>query len=423
MAQPQKKTKLVGHSNFKRHNPKTDRFEILKFDHVEFYCGDSINTAERFGMGLGMQLVAKSDQSTGNHVYSSLVMQTGETKFVFTAPYGSEAIKHAANPKTPPHPAYDNKFANEFLAKHGFAARAIAITVTDAHQAFQVSTDNGAKGILKPTTLTGDNGQEMVIAEVEMYGDVALRYIQRGSFTGSIFPGYEPTPIPGSGPRTFGIHRIDHIVGNVHNLLDTVNRIIGFTGFHELSEFVSEDVGTVDSGLNSMVLANNDEMVLLPINEPTFGTKRKSQIQTYLEQNQGEGVQHIALKTDDIFALIKQMRDMGSFGFMPKPSPKYYEHLPKKIGDVLTKDQYELVDELGLLVDKDEEGVLIQVFTKPVGDRPTLFLELIQRVGCTYEASKEEKKILMQKPACGGFGKGNFGALFKSIEDYEKSLE
>lgn len=114
---------------------------------------------------------------------------------------------------------------------------------------------------------------------------------------------------------------------------------------------------------------------------------------------------------------------MGSFGFMPKPSPKYYEQLPSKIGDVLTKDQYELVDQLGLLVDKDEEGVLIQVFTKPVGDRPTLFLELIQRVGCTYEASKEEKKVLMQKPACGGFGKGNFGALFKSIEDYEKSLE
>jgi 4-hydroxyphenylpyruvate dioxygenase len=191
------------------------------------------------------------------------------------------------------------------------------------------------------------------------------------------------------------------------------------TGFHEFAEFVAEDVGTVDSGLNSVVLANKDEMVLLPLNEPTFGTKRKSQIQTYLEQNKGEGVQHMALFTPNIFQTLQKMKAATRWGgleFM-EPQPKsYYESIRNRIGDSLTDEQYAMIEKLGLLADKDDkEGILLQIFTKPIGDRPTLFLEIIQRIGCVDKGQ--------QKPGCGGFGKGNFRDLFKSIEDYEKTLK
>ncbi|POM66312.1 4-hydroxyphenylpyruvate dioxygenase [Phytophthora palmivora] len=153
-----------------------------------------------------------------------------------------------------------------------------------------------------------------------------------------------------------------------------------------------------------MVLASNNEMVLLPVNEPTFGTKRKSQIQTYLEQNVGAGLQHMALKTDDIFHTLAEMQKrslVGGFEFMPRPNKVYYEQMPERIGDALTKEQYKQIEQLGLLVDKDDQGILLQIFTKPLGDRATVFFEIIERC------------------RCGGFGKGNFSALFKSIEDYE----
>ena len=196
--------------------------------------------------------------------------------------------------------------------------------------------------------------------------------------------------------HSYGIRRIDHIVGNVPNLIEAVNYVARATGFHQFAEFTAADVGTVDSGLNSMVMANANEMILLPINEPTFGTKRKSQIQTYLEQNEGAGVQHIAVKTDDIFATMREMRQrkhLGGFDFMPQPSEGYYQRLPQKIGDALTAEEYALCKELGILVDRDDQGVLLQIFTRPVGDRPTVFFEIIQRIGC------------MDKQVCGrGWG-------------------
>jgi 4-hydroxyphenylpyruvate dioxygenase len=199
--------------------------------------------------------------------------------------------------------------------------------------------------------------------------------------------------------------------------------VCDFTGFHEFAEFTTEDVGTVDSGLNSMVLANNNEMILLPMNEPTFGTRRKSQIQTFLEQNEGPGLQHMALKTNDIFRTLAEMRKrthLGGFDFMPKPSDAYYKHLPNNIGkDAFTEDQYKMIEQLGLLVDKDDQGILLQIFTKPLGDRPTCFFEIIERVGCMEELNGR----LEQAAGCGGFGKGNFSELFKSIEDYERTLD
>ena len=175
------------------------------------------------------------------------------------------------------------------------------------------------------------------------------------------------------------------MVTNVWKLLDVVNWFEKVLGFHEFAEFTSEDVGTIDSGLNSMVMSSNNEMVLLPVNEPTYGTNRKSQIQTYLEFNEGPGIQHIALKTADIFATMTELRKRtlcGGFAFMPKPSADYYKNLPKKFGKDLTDEQYKLLEEMGLLADRDEEGILLQVFTKPLGDRSTLFIEVIQRIGC-----------------------------------------
>jgi len=173
-----------------------------------------------------------------------------------------------------------------------------------------------------------------------------------------------------------------------------------------------------------MVLASNNEMVLLPVNEPTYGTKRKSQIQTYLEHNNGPGLQHLALYTTDIFLTMRKLReleDYGGFELQERPSPLYYQDLPSRIGDSLTPEQYKLVEELGLLVDKDDQGVLLQIFTKPVGDRPTLFLEIIQRIGCMEDSPDGKGQV--QRGGCGGFGKGNFAALFKSIEDYERTLQ
>ena len=160
-----------------------------------------------------------------------------------------------------------------------------------------------------------------------------------------------------------------------------------------------------------------NETVLLPLNEPTFGTKRKSQIQTYLEQNNGEGVQHLALFTNDIVYTLKKMKEIiGGFEFMDPQPKSYYEKLPAKLGSLLSSKQYQQIEELGILADKDkDDGVLLQVFTKPLSDRPTIFIEIIQRIGCINSDGT-------QKPGCGGFGKGNFKDLFKSIEDYEKTL-
>ncbi|OQR87843.1 4-hydroxyphenylpyruvate dioxygenase [Achlya hypogyna] len=416
MSAENKKIQLVGHGNFVRHNPKSDRFPMHKFHHIEFYCQDATNVSKRFGWGAGFKCVAKSDQSTGNHSYASYVMQSGELQLVITAPY-SRANKKAD--AIPPHQGFDMDYAHEFNNKHGLAVRAMAITVDDAAAAYEISVKNGAVGVCSPkTSKDATTGEVMVISEVKLYGDVVLRYVS-GNYKGRYMPGYENV----EGPEvSIGIERLDHAVGNVPNLVEAVQYVCDFTGWHEFAEFTAEDVGTVDSGLNSMVLANNSEMILLPMNEPTFGTKRKSQIQTFLEQNEGPGLQHMALKTNDIFHTLAEMRKrthLGGFDFMPKPSDAYYKNLPTKIGDVFTADQYKKIEELGLLVDKDDQGILLQIFTKPLGDRPTCFFEIIERVGCMEEFNGR----LEQAAGCGGFGKGNFSELFKSIEDYERTLD
>jgi 4-hydroxyphenylpyruvate dioxygenase len=411
--------KLVGFSNFVRTNPRADRFNVNRFHHIEFWCGDATNTARRFSWGLGMPIVAKSDLSTGNSIHASYLLRSGDLHFLFTAPY-SPTISTSTASAVAAIPTFDHAVCNAFSASHGLGVRAIAVEVDDAAAAFNISVEHGAK----PSSLPLIVDDAACIAEVHLYGDAVLRYISfndREKFDSSFMPRFEV--IDDYFPVDFGIRRLDHAVGNVHDLGSTVHYVKQFTGFHEFAEFTAEDIGTSESGLNSMVLANNDETVLIPMNEPVFGTKRKSQIQTYLEHNEGPGVQHLALTSEDIFKTLREMRKrsfVGGFEFMPAPPPTYYKNLKNRVGDILSEEQIKECEELGILVDRDDQGTLLQIFTKPLGDRPTIFIEIIQRVGCML---KDENGKEYQKGGCGGFGKGNFSELFKSIEEYEKTLE
>ena len=410
-----------------------------------------------------MPIVAKADLSTGCTACASYVCQSGALVFAFTAPYGPGAAKGgdgATPPPACPYPGFDRAAAAAFTAAHGLAVRAIGVVVDDAAAAHAAALAGGGTCAGPPVTVTDPaTGLAQTTAAIALYGDVLLRLVS-GPFAGPFLAGYaaEPgAPDAAAGVGTLGLARLDHAVGNVPALLPAANAVIAATGFHEFAEFTAADVGTVNSGLNSVVLANNAENVLLPMNEPTFGTARPSQIQTFLDHHGGPGVQHLALKTDDAFATLRALRARTAggapgFALMAPASPAYYKGLRAKVGDVLSEAQLAEAEALGLLVDRDDQGVLLQIFTRPLSDRPTVFLEIIQRVGCLRTAPAAEvaargtaagvvdgpvedaaaagsvaeaeavSVVVEQAGGCGGFGKGNFSELFKSIEDYEKEL-
>jgi len=457
-------------------------------------------TAKRFELALGMPITCWSSLATGNDVCVTYGLECGAeeddggggervpgegVRFLITAPLsramqgrgdgsddddaddakvGNDRGGAGSNVQMTaplPLPGYDIGGAHEFYSKHGLAVRAVGVEVKDARVAYENAVGNGAVGVMEPTEVRdfnvnvggggGGHGGCCRMAEVELYGDVVLRLV---SFDGAeecggggdvvasdappapFLPHLSPYPSYKSTRPTYGLSRLDHTVGNVPDLLAAQEYVRKFTGYHPFAEFTPEDIGTVDSGLNSVVLASDNEAVLLPLNEPTAG-KRKSQIQTYLEQNEGAGLQHIAIKTNDIFDTISKMRNaeehFGGFELMVRPSDGYYRELPSRLGDKLSRGEYERLEELGILADADEEGVLLQIFTKPLGDRPTLFLEIIQRIGCVLdddadvEDGKRDQRVLGKKikerPGCGGFGQGNFRELFKAIEDHEKTLK
>jgi len=408
--------KLVGWDKFVRHNTMADRFGILDFDHLEIWCMDATSVARRFSTAFGLQMVASSTLDSGNQKYSSYVLVSNNVRFVFTAPYWTDAPTPSVDFKDP-FPDYSREDALNFIAKHGFAVKAVGIKVDNATKAFEQCTLNGGTPVTRPTKVTDANG-EIMYSEVAYYADVKFRWIEgRDTYKGNFIPGYKDEARTA---YTYGLERIDHVVSNVPCLTDVTEHLIKMLGLHEFGEFTAEDVGTVDSGLNSMVMANNSETVLLPVNEPTFGTRRKSQIQSYIEHHRGPGIQHIAIMTPDILSTIARMTEMsvsGGVEFMPNPGQSYYkDHVPAKMGNLVSQDLIDQCQKYGILIDRDEEGGLLQIFTKPLFDRPTLFVEIIQRIGCPGDDGK-------QKPACGGFGKGNFGALFKSIEDWEKERD
>lgn len=445
----------------------SEHLGTLGFHHVEFYTGDALMTAKRFELALGIPITCWSSLATGNDICATYGLECGVdngdnaepgdgVRFLITAPLSRAVQRQKSSVSTPsgskvqmtapnPLPSYDINRAHEFYAKHGLAVRAVGIQVEDANKAYAAAVDNGAIGFMEPSVIPSyydkDSKQECCVAEVELYGDVVLRFVsfhgpnQGKAVSGSqripFLPHLAPYPSYKSSKVTYGLSKLDHTVGNVPNLLSAQEYIQKFTGYHPFAEFTPEEIGTVDSGLNSVVLASDSEAVLLPLNEPTEG-KRKSQIQTYLEQNEGSGLQHIAIKTNDIFNTISKMKyaeeHLGGFELMVKPSDGYYRELPSRLGDKLTEEQYKQLEELGILADADEEGVLLQIFTKPLGDRPTLFIEIIQRIGCIIEDHDLDQGVdsargrIRHRPGCGGFGQGNFKELFRAIEDHEKTL-
>lgn len=434
-----------------------EHIESESFHHIEFYCGDSKSMAYRFSSALGMPITGVTGQNTGNDQCVSYSLESGDVRFLLTAPYSLAAVSSTSTSNQSeselldapePLPSFSQEEAHSLFSKHGIFARAVGLQVKDATIAFDEAVKRGAIPCLKPTDIIRCRAQQQsglfvgcCVSEVQLYGDVVLRFIsfpENATMTDSSISTVSETfsrmpflphlaPMTGkiSERRSFGLHRIDHAVGNVPNLQLALDQIMAYTGFHEFAEFTTEDVGTTNSGLNSVVLASDKEDVLLPLNEPTDG-KRKSQIQTFLEQNEGPGLQHLALKTNDIFSTIRCMREaediFAGFELMKRPSNNYYRELPNRLGSKLTDAQYLELEELGILADADDEGILLQIFTKPIGDRPTFFFEIIQRVGCMYKLD-EESGVTLERPGCGGFGQGNFRELFKAIEDHEKTLK
>lgn len=399
-------------------NPKTDKFEIIKFDHLEFTCGDALTTMKVIKHGLGMEIVAESKKESGNHSFCSYVLRTHEVKFIITSPLLSE-FKHPQDKS--PLPFYNPEKAKAFFVRHGTGVSAVAIEVADTREAFRITTENGAKGVTKPVEIEAseaEGGGKVIIAEIEMYsdyssanpahqGDTVIRFVQYVGFKGPYLPGYRAVKDPK--PLDYGITRLDHVVGNVFDMDKVINQLKAWFGFHTFSKFSKEDIATPWTSLNSEVLSSNNEKVLFPVNESAAG-KKESQILEYLKAYNGPGVQHLALKTNNVLATVKTMKDNSSFGFQFMSSPLEYYRDPEiaaLMKEHLTEEEADAVIELGILIDNDSEGLLLQIFTKPLFDRPTLFVEIIQRKcgGQTIDV-----------PGCGGFGHGNFKSLFQAIE-------
>jgi len=387
-------------------------------DHLEFTVGDASAATKVLKRGMGMEVVAESKKESGNHSYVSYVLKTNNVKWIVTAPLLSD-FPHPQNKM--PNPKYDTKKAVHFFQRHGCGVSAIGVEVADAREAYKISTANGARGVTEPTEVVAtqeEGGGRVIFAEIEIYGnpanpdphhqsDTVLRFIQYDGFKGSFLPGYKAVTDPH--PQSFGILRMDHIVGNVYDMNQVCGDMKKWTGMHTFAAFSKEDIQTPWTSLNSEVLSSNNNKVLLPVNESAPG-KKESQILEYLKAYNGPGVQHIALKTNNVFKTVKAIADNSEVGFEFIPTPtSYYEDpiILKRMADHLTKEEAAAVMEAGILVDEDDEGVLLQIFTKPLFDRPTIFVEIIQR-RCHGE--------VVEIPGCGGFGKGNFKALFEAIE-------
>jgi 4-hydroxyphenylpyruvate dioxygenase len=350
-----------------------DIMPIRRIDHVRFFVSNAKQAAYYYRTLFGFDVVAYSGLETGNRLEASYVLQQNDIRFVLTAPYKQD------------HPLA------QWLVKHGDGVRDIAFEVDDVERAYSEAVRRGAQGAMEPTVLKDDDG-EVHIAAIHTYGDVIHSFVNRDRYKGTFMPGFKEMYLPG---EPIGVKEIDHIVGNVE--LGKMNYWVDFyrevMGFELLVHFSDEDISTEYSALMSKVVQDGRGKIKLPINEPAEG-RRKSQIEEYLEYNAGPGVQHIALLTDDIISTVRHLKARGmQFIYVPQT---YYEEVPNRVGAI--EEDLRAIAELGILVDRDEEGYLLQTFTKTVQDRPTLFFEVIQRRGSR------------------GFGKGNFKALFEAIE-------
>jgi 4-hydroxyphenylpyruvate dioxygenase len=352
-----------------------DTFPINGTDYIEFYVGNAKQSSHYYRTAFGFELVAYRGPETGVRDRASYLLVQDKLRFLFTTPMG---------PESP---------IAEHVHRHGDGVKDIAFWVDDAREAYAKAIERGAASAQAPTVMRDDQG-ELVIAAIRTYGDTIHSIVERRNYRGLFMPGFVPVSSPYT-PAPIGLKYVDHCVGNVE--LGKMNAWVDFyanvLGFHNLLTFDDKDISTEYSALMSKVMSNGNGRIKFPINEPAVG-KKKSQIEEYLDFYRGPGVQHVAIATDDIIATVRQLVARG-VEFLRTPTT-YYDDLLARVGKI--DEDLEPLRELGILVDRDDEGYLLQIFTKPVEDRPTLFYEIIQRKGAR------------------SFGKGNFKALFESIE-------
>jgi 4-hydroxyphenylpyruvate dioxygenase len=362
----------------------TDPLALRRIDHVRFFVGNARQSAYFYRNCFGFDVVAYAGLETKLKQEAGYVLKQGDITFELASPLSAK------------HPD------SQRLVLHGDGVQDIALEVDDVSSAYHAALERGAEGVSEPKILEDEDGVYEV-ATILAYGDTTHTFVNHDNYRGVFKPGYKPIDperYSASSARPVGLREIDHMVGNVE--LGKMNEWVEFygrvMGFNQLVSFDDKDISTEYSALMSKVVSSGSGRIKFPINEPAEG-KRKSQIDEYLEYYGGPGVQHIALLTDDIVSTVKALQH-NDCSFLRVPHT-YYEMLPDRVGRI--DEELETLAELGILVDRDDEGYMLQIFTKPVEDRPTLFFEIIQRKGSR------------------SFGKGNFKALFEAIER-EQSL-
>jgi len=352
-----------------------DTFPINGTDYIEFYVGNAKQSALFYRAAFGFQLTAYRGPETGVRDRASYLLEQGKIRFVLTSPLGPEGEMAA------------------HVAKHGDGVKDLAFWVDDARDAHKKAIERGATSAREPEVLKDEHG-EIVIAAIRTYGDTIHSIVERRNYKGNFLPGFRAVQSPFV-PAPVGLKYVDHCVGNVE--LGKMNEWVAYyskvLGFFNLLSFDDKTISTEYSALMSKVMSNGNGRIKFPINEPAQG-KKKSQIEEYLDFYRGPGVQHIAVATDDIIKTVRELKSRG-IEFLSIPRT-YYETVLDRVGKI--DEDIAPLAELGILVDRDDEGYLLQIFTKPVQDRPTLFFEIIQRKGAK------------------SFGAGNFKALFESIE-------
>jgi 4-hydroxyphenylpyruvate dioxygenase len=356
-----------------------DFLPLLGTDYVELYVGNAKQAAHFYKTAFGFQSLAYAGLETGVRDRTSYVLAQGKIRLVLTTPLTSRSP------------------IAEHIKQHGDGVKIIALWVDDARAAFHETTQRGAKPYLEPTVERDETG-EVVRSGIHTYGDTVHIFVERKNYNGVFLPGYEPW-FSNYSPSETGLKYIDHMVGNVgwHQMNVWSKFYNEVMGFANLISFDDKDISTEYSALMSKVMTNGNGRIKFPINEPAEG-KKKSQIEEYIEFYEGAGCQHIAVATDDIVFTVSEMRKRG-VEFLHVPGA-YYDTVMERVG-IIDENLLKLKD-LGIMVDRDDEGYLLQIFTRPVEDRPTMFFEIIQRKGAK------------------SFGKGNFRALFESIEEEQR---
>jgi 4-hydroxyphenylpyruvate dioxygenase len=360
----------------KRQQPaETDFLPLQGTDYVEFYVGNAKQAAHYYKTAFGFQSLAYCGPETGTKDRASYAIRQNKLTFVLTTPL------------RPNNPIADHVY------EHGDGVKVLALRVEDATSAWEETTKRGGKSYMEPATLTDDHGR-VVMSGIHTYGDTVHLFIERGDYNGVFMPGYRNWESAYNPPET-GLLYVDHCVGNVgwNQMNPWVKFYEDVMGFRNILTFDDKDISTEYSALMSKVMSNGNGYVKFPINEPAEG-KKKSQVEEYLEFYNGEGVQHVAIATGDIVETVTTLQSRG-VEFLKIPTT-YYDTLPERVGHI--DEDLGPLARLGILVDRDNEGYLLQIFSKPVEDRPTLFFEIIQRKGAK------------------SFGKGNFKALFEALE-------